>query len=183
MRDKISLHQLVLFGVLLLLVVWKIITGNFVFDLSLLWWLLGAVIGFIFVFSDRFVYSFLMKPEEALGLRLKELFQGKRFDEGLILLLTERHEQKELIMRSFLFVMVWMVLAFLAVTSIASPFGRGFVLGIGIHLGFDLVYDYFWNKIRFDQWFWQIKRVISEEEKRWFMMIVSIVFVLLFFNF
>lgn len=183
MKDKISTHQYVLFATLGILILWKVFTKNFVFDLGLLWWLLGSVIGFLFVFSDRFVYSFLMKPNEALGMRLKELFQGKKFDEGLILLLNERHEQKELVMRSFLFVMVWIVLALLTVTSIISPFGRGFMLGIGIHLAFDLVYDYFWNKERFELWFWQIKRVVSPEEKRWFVMIVSMIFVLLAFNF
>lgn len=179
MRDKISLHQYVLFGTVGILVLWKIVTRNFVFDLGLLWWLLGTVIGFLFVFTDRFVYSFLMKPNEALGLRLKELFQGKRFNEGLILLLNERHEQKELVMRSFLFVLVWLVMALLTITSVISPFGRGFMLGIGIHLVFDLTYDYFWNKERFELWFWQIKRVVSPEEKRWFVIIVSMVFVLL----
>ena len=104
MRDKISLHQYVLFGTLAILILWKIVTRNFSFDLGLLWWLLGAIIGFLFVFTDRFVYSFLMKPEEALGKRLKDLFDGKRFNEGLYLILNERHEQRELIMRSFLFI-------------------------------------------------------------------------------
>ncbi|KKS91931.1 MAG: hypothetical protein UV68_C0056G0005 [Candidatus Collierbacteria bacterium GW2011_GWC2_43_12] len=183
MRDKISLHQFVLFGALLILVLWKIISGNFSFNLNLLWWLLGSIVGFLFVFTDRFVYSFLMKPNEALGMRLKELFQGRKFSEALILLLNERHEQKELIMRSFLFVMVWLVLAFLTVTSIASPFGRGFMLGMGVHLSFDLIYDYFWNKERFELWFWQIKRVVSSEEKRWFVIVVSLVFVFLAFSF
>ncbi len=183
MKDKISLHQIILFGTLAVVVLGKLVTRNLALDLGILWWLLGAIIGFIFVFTDRFVYSFLMKPDEALGIRLRELFEGKQFSEGLMLLLNERHEQKELVMRSFLFVMVWLVLAFLAVTSIISPFGRGFMLGMGIHLVFDLLYDYFWNKERFELWFWQIKRVVSPEEKRWFVIIVSLVFTLLAFNF
>ena len=183
MRDKISLHQYVLFGTLAILILWKIVTRNFSFDLGLLWWLLGAIIGFLFVFTDRFVYSFLMKPEEALGKRLKDLFDGKRFNEGLYLILNERHEQRELIMRSFLFVVVWIVLAVLTITSITSPFGRGFMLGMGIHLSFDLIYDYFWNKERFEQWFWQIKREVGTEEKRWFVIIVSTVIILLSFKF
>ena len=183
MKDKISLHQYVLFGFLALMILGKILSGSFTFDLGLLWWLLGAVVGFLFVFTDRFVYSFLMKPDEALGTRLKDLFVGKKFDEGLILLLNERHEQKELVMRSFLFVVVWVVMAILTLTSIISPFGRGFMLGIGIHLVFDLIFDYFWNKERFEQWFWQIKRVVSPEEKRWFVIIVSTAFILLSFKF
>lgn len=183
MKEKISLHQYVLFGVLILLVLWKMVTGNFSFDLGLLWWLLGAMVGFLFVFTDRLVYSFLMKPSEALGMRLKDLLVGKKFDEGLILLLNERHEQKELVMRSFLFVVVWIVMALLTITSVISPFGRGFMLGIGVHLVFDLVFDYFWNKERFDQWFWQIKRSLSLEEKRWFVVIVTTIIGWLLFKF
>lgn len=183
MKDKISLHQFVLFGALILLIVVKMLIGNFGLNLSLLWWLLGAIIGFVFVFTDRFVYSFLMKPDEALGMRLRELFGGKQFSEGMLLLLNERHEQKELVMRSFLFIVVWLVLAVLTVTSIVSPFGRGFMLGMGIHLIFDLVYDYFWNKERFEQWFWQIKRIVSPEEKRWFVILTALIFGILLFNF
>ncbi len=183
MRDKVSLHQLILFGILLLLILFKVVTGNFVFGLDLLWWLFGAVIGFLFVFTDRFVYSFLMKPDEALGVRLRDLFGQNKFSQGLLTLLNERHEQKELIMRSFLFLVVYLVLALLAVTSVSSSFGRGFILGIGIHLVFDLVYDYFLNKTRFDLWFWQIKREVGSEEKRWFVILISIIFGLLAFNF
>ncbi len=183
MKDKVVLHQYILFGVLILLILFKVITGNFVFGLELLWWLLGSVIGFMFVFTDRFVNSFLMKPDETLGLRLRDLFGQKKFSEGLLTLLNERHEQKELVMRSFLFVVVYLVLALLAVTSVSSSFGRGFILGIGIHLVFDLVFDYFWNKDRFNLWFWQIKRELSYDEKRWFVMLVSIVFGMLVFNF
>jgi ABC-type multidrug transport system fused ATPase/permease subunit len=182
-RDKVALHQYVLFGVMVFLVLLKVLTGNFIFGLELLWWFLGAIIGFLFVFSDRFVYSFLMKPEETLGKRLKDLFAEKKFTEGLIILLNEKPEQKELVMRSFLFLIVWLIMALLTVTSVSSVFARGFMLGIGIHLVFDLIYDYFWNHSRFDLWFWQIKREVSTEEKRWFVILVSIIFGLLAINF
>lgn len=178
-----TLHQIVLFGVLGLLILYKMVTGNFIFSLDLLWWLLGAVLGFMFVFVDRFIYSFLMKPEEAMAMRIKDILRQKKFTEGLLSLLNERHEQKELIMRSFLFLVAWLVLALLTVTSISYPFGRGFMLGIGIHLVFDLIFDYFWNQERFNLWFWQIKREISQEEKRWFVILVSVVFGLLLLNF
>lgn len=183
MRDKLSIHQIVLFGVLAILIVFKILVKSFFLDLYTLWWLLGGIIGFLFVFLDRFAYSFLMKPDEALGMKLKELFGTGKFAEGLATLLNERHEQKELIMRSFLFVVVWIVLALLTVTSVSAPFARGFVLGIGIHLVFDLLYDFYFNQERFNLWFWQIKREVSFQEKRWFVILVGIIFTLLAFNF
>lgn len=178
-----ALHQYVLFAVLFVLLLFKFITGNFILSADLLWWLLGAMLGFIFVFMDRFVYSFLMKPDEAMAMRIKDLFGEKKFVDGLTMLLSERHEQKELMMRSFLFMVVWVILALLTVTSISNPFGRGFMLGIGTHLVFDLVYDYYFNQIRFDLWFWQIKRQISLQEKRWFLLIMVIVYCLLVISF
>lgn len=124
-----------------------------------------------------------MNPGEALGIRLRELFGEKKFTEGLIMLLNERHEQKELVMRSFLFLLVWIVLALLTVTSVNSQFARGFMLGIGTHLIFDFVYDYFWNKERFNTWFWQIKRVVGEDEKKWMVIGLSVIYIVLILRF
>lgn len=182
-KDKLSLHQYVLFGVLLVLTLWSLVTHNFTFNIGLLWWLLGAMIGFLFVFTDQFINGLLMKSEGVWNLKLKVLFEKKRAKEILTTILSEQGEQKELVMRSFLFVMAWLVLAFLTITSVASPFPRGFVLGIGTHLVFDLVFDYNQNKEKFNLWFWQIKRPLSVQEKRGFVWGVTILYVLLAFRF
>lgn len=182
-KDKLVLHQFVLFGVILFLVLIGLVSGNFAFGIDLLWWMLGSVIGFLFVFTDRFVNSFLTNPGESLALRLKDLFGQKRFKEGLLMLLNERHEQKELVMRSFLFLIVWIVMSVFTITSVSSQFARGLMLGIGTHLVFDFVYDYFWNKERFNFWFWQIKRELGEEEKKWVVLVVSIIYLFLTLRF
>lgn len=178
-KDKMVLHQFVLFGVIGFLLLIGLFTGNFVFGIELLWWLLGAVIGFLFVFTDRLVNSFLTNPNESLALRLKELFGQRKFKEGLLMLLNERHEQRELVMRSFLFLVVWVVMSLFTITSVGSQFARGFMLGIGTHLVFDFVYDYYWNRERFNNWFWQIKRELSEDEKRWTVVGISVLYVFL----
>jgi hypothetical protein len=182
-KDKLVLHQLVLFGVMGCLVLVGLITGSFVFGINLLWWMLGSVIGFLFVFLDRFVNSFVTNSNGALGLRLKELVGQNKFKEGLLILLNERHEQKELVMRSFLFLLVWVVMSFFTITSVNSQFARGLMLGIGTHLVFDFVYDYFWNKERFDNWFWQIKRTFSDDEKKWTVIGFSIIYLFLIIRF
>jgi hypothetical protein len=181
-KGKLWLHQLVLFGVLGVLVVWSVINKSFVFNINLLWWLLGAMIGFLFVFLDRFVYSILANPSGTLSLRIKELFTQKNFVGGIKLLLAERYEQKELVMRSAMFLVVWLVLAFFTMTSVANFFARGFVLGIGTHLIFDLIYDFVKDKERLDQWFWQIKRTLEPEEKFWFVVIAGILYIFLAFG-
>ena len=176
------MHQIVLFGVLGAIILWNVLSKQFTFDVSLLWWLLGAMIGFLFVFGDRLVYSLVSRPEETLSVQIRELFVRGKIIEGMKLLLAERYDQKELVMRSFLFLVVWAVLAFFTMTSVTNFFARGFVLGIGTHLIFDLIYDYGNDKERLDMWFWQIKRTLEPEEKRWFVIIVGGIYVLLAFN-
>ena len=178
-NDKLALHQYVLFGIIGLLILLGLATGNFVFGINLLWWMLGAMMGFLFVFSDQLINSLLMNPSETLRLRSKELFDRKKINEELLVLLNERHEQKELVMRSFLFLLTWVILAFFTITSVNSQFARGLILGIGTHLVFDFIYDYFRNRERFDNWFWQIKRTISEKEKTGAVIVLTIIYLFL----
>jgi len=181
-KGKLWLHQVSLFGVLGVLVLWSVLNKTFIFNTNLMWWLLGAMIGFLFVFLDRFVYSVLSKPNETLSLRVKELFGQSNFTEGLRLLLAERYDQKEMVMRSAMFMVVWIVLAFFTATSVLNLFARGFMLGIGTHLVFDLIYDFVKDKERLDLWFWQIKRTLEPEEKFGFVMVVSVIYLLLAFS-
>lgn len=180
--SKILLHQYVLFGVLGVLLLKDLLGGKFAFDLNLLWWLLGSFLGFLFVFVDSFVYGFLMHPNTVWTERLKSFFDKRAFKGNVELLLEENQESKSQIMRSVLFFGVWFVLGILTMTSIVSYFSRGFVLGIGTHLVFDFVYDYFYQPRRFEGWFWQIKRSFSHEEKRNVMIAVSFVYVVLAFG-
>jgi hypothetical protein len=181
-KGKLWFHQVVLFGVLGVLLLLNLIKGSFVFNVSLLWWLLGAVIGFLFVFGDRVVYSLVVNADDSLRVRFGEIFRKGNFVKELNLLLLEEYDQKELVARSFLFLVVWTTLAFFAMSSVVNSFARGLVLGIGIHLIFDMIYDYVKDKEKFDLWFWQIKRTLEPEEKRWFVIIMSLVFVLLAIN-
>lgn len=161
---------------------WRLVNGNFVFNLNLLLWLLGSIIGFMFVFGDRLIYVLISRSDETLSVKVKDLIAQRKIDDGLRLLLAERYDQKELVMRSFLFLVVWAVLGFFTMTSVTDFFARGFVLGIGIHLLFDFVYDYFTDRERLDLWFWQIKRTLEPEEKRWFAILISGIYLLLIFN-
>lgn len=181
-KGKLWLHQLVLFVVLGVLILTSVIDRSFVFNLSLLWWLLGGMIGFLFVFLDRFFYQAISNSDETLGIRIKDIFAQKNFLGGMAQLLSEQFNQKEMVMRSFLFLIVWFVLAIFTMTSVVNFFARGLVLGIGTHLMFDLVYDFVKDKERLDLWFWQIKRTLEPEEKFGFVVVSGIVYLFLAFN-
>lgn len=181
-KGKLWLHQLVLFVVLAVLVLISVIDRSFAFNINLLWWLLGTMVGFLFVFLDRFFYQAISNSEETLKIRIKDLFAQKNFLSGVTQLLSERFDQKQMVTRSFLFLIVWFGLAIFTMTSVINFFARGLMLGIGTHLIFDLVYDFVLDKERLDSWFWQIKRTLEPEEKFWFVVAAGVVYLFLAFN-
>lgn len=156
--------------------------GQWAFGTSLLWWWLGGVIGFIFVFSDRLIHSMVTNPGETLSLQIKDLFKRGRLIQGLSLALSERDKQQHLVVRSALFVATYLVLAVFTVTSVANAFPRGFVLGIGIHLFFDLFWDFRGKGRDINDWFWQIKRTLSVTEISGFVWVTTAIFILLAFG-
>jgi|CXWL01.1.fsa_nt_gi hypothetical protein len=162
--NKLVWHQVMIFGVLGVLTLMRLLTGTAGLNISLVWWWLGGMIGFLFVFGDRLVYAFMSNPDEALSIKLKELFGKGKIINALALALAEREKQDKLMMRSVLFVVVWAVLTVLTMTSVANIFSRGFMLGLGTHLVFDLGWDY-WSKGQRDIgiWFWQIRNVTKRE--------------------
>ncbi len=182
MKGKLIWHQIILFAVLGLLTLERFLTGRFSLGLGIIWWWLGAVIGFLLVFFDRIIYSVLNDKERNVGERIRQWTQKRDWSVSTMTLINERVEQKELVMRNALFVIVWIVMGFFTMSSSVNVFARGLMLGVGVHIFFDLITDFVWDKSRFDLWFWQIKRQLPEQEKQWFMGIVSLVGLWLMWN-
>ncbi len=176
---KILWHEIILVAVLLILSGWRLWQGQWVLDVGILKWWLGAILGFLFVFLDRLAAIAVTDPDRVLETKLKEVWGKGRIKEGLMMLLADRKKQEKLIMRTALFLVVWVVLALLSVTSVASFGARGFVLGIGTHLVFDLIWDYFKDKERLSRWFWQGKGNFSEKEMEVFFWLIVVAYVLI----
>jgi len=166
-RNKLLWHQIVLFAVILVLTVARWFSGRILVNVDLLLWWLGGVVGFLFVFADRLVYAFASNHEEVLSVKIKELFGKGRLVAGLALAFSEREKQKRLVMRSALFLVIWIALAVFTATSVANSFSRGLILGLGTHLIFDLTWDYFGKVRDVEFWFWQVKK-INKIEIDWF---------------
>lgn len=66
MRNKILWHQVVLFSIFLGLTLLRLFSGQIRLDLNLIWWWLGGVLGFLFVFSDRLIYSLMGNRREVM---------------------------------------------------------------------------------------------------------------------
>jgi len=163
-ESKLLLHQVILFGVLLLLTGFRLLVGRWGLSLYVLWWWVGALVGFLFIFFDRLYYALWQHPEETLSIKMKDLLNSGQVIKGLVMVLQERADQTRLAMRSVLFLGVWVIMGLFAVTSVGGPFGRGFMLGMGLHLLFDLLADYFDKGRDLRLWFWQIKRELTDAE-------------------
>ena len=172
-------HQVVLILTLLALTLIHLVAGQWSLGTAVLWWWLGGVVGFVFVFSDRLIHSMVTNPSETLSLQIKDLFKKGRLIQGLSLTLAEREKQQHLVVRSALFLVIYLVLAFFTATSVANAFPRGFVLGIGIHLFFDLFWDFRGRGRDINLWFWQIKRELLAKEIGGFVWVTGAVFGLL----
>lgn len=134
------------------------------------------MIGFLFVFCDRLIYGLVTNPERTMNTKIKQLFGDGRLVKGLVSMLGEREKEDRLVMRSVLFLAIWMVLAFWVTSSVSSMFARGLVMGLGTHLVFDLLWDYSKNGESFNNWFWQIKRVVNEREKQMVVLVTCVVY-------
>lgn len=145
------------------------------------YWILGVVLGALVLFVDRIVYTYSYLGAE-ISKQFHWLVQEKRYGEALAYLDTHRLEQERLAFRSVLFMVVWVPLAFFALTSTAGLFGKGVVMGLMLHILADS-----WRLQRSEprrlhvRLFWLIKREVSDEERTVFLSIVTGVFVLLSF--
>ena len=77
-RSKLVIVGLVYFGLVTLLMFswhWKLI---------LLW--LGGFMGLYFIYVDRLVYVYLVKPHEQLSEQVKHMLRAKRIKEAIVLL-------------------------------------------------------------------------------------------------
>ena len=118
----------------------------------------------MFVYADRLVYVYLVKPHEQLSEQVKHLVKAKRFKEAMVVIEHRGDEQQHLSTRSVLFMLAWVPLALLMVSSTGRMLGVGMVLGIGLHLVYEIAVDWGrWEKLK-TKFFWQIKRPIGDQE-------------------
>lgn len=149
--------------------------------LSVLWWLIGAYIGYWLLTVDRFVDVYFTHPDTKMSIYIKDLVKKNNFKKAIEDLEKYKEHQKNLALRSALFQAIWIPLTFFTLTSTASLFGKAVVMGLGLHLLFDE-----WEDVKSGKgisWlFWQIKRQISLKEQKiylWMMTGAFLVFTLM----
>jgi len=146
--------------------------------LQVLLLLAGGIFGWIIVWLDRLVYIYWSHPEAQLSQYARYYFTKKNWKAGINLMEQRKAEFKELTFRSVLFQVAWVVLAVFALTSVASIFGKAMVIGLGLRILYGEWRDYLKDKKTLKRWlFWQIKREISNEELKWYLYVMTGIFV------
>ncbi len=134
----------------------------------------GGLMGFALTYLDRLIYVYWLHPEDDLSQLIRDHLRQKRWKLALKEMYQRRNEQVKLTTRSAVFVMAWMPLALFAVTSTGSLFAEGLVMGLGLHILYDL-----WRDQQLDpralnkKLFWQVKREVSMEEQKKFLYVFS----------
>lgn len=123
----------------------------------------GGVLGTILPDLDHILYVFFLRPQEYVSQRFNHMI-GQRDLWGSISLLAEtRNERTKLIFHTALFQIIFLILAFLIVTSSGSIFGRGIVLAFLLHLTVDEVVDLM-EMGSLENWFRQTPIVLNKNQ-------------------
>lgn len=149
--------------------------------LNWIMWIVGVVVGVMILFADRIAYTYSY-PGTQISQQFAWYIKEKKYLTALELLDLRRLEQERLTFRSSLFMIIWVPLAFFAITSTTGLFGKGVVMGLMLHILADA-----WRLQMKDprrlhvRLFWIIKREVTDEERQVFLYIITALFVFMSF--
>lgn len=144
----------------------RLLVRGFESFLSLDWvlFLIGGWVGMFVWLVDKLVYVYYTRPEDGYSVRVKGLISGKQWKEALRVLWQESDGEMRLAMNNVLFMGVWCGLGLFLMTSSASMFARGLVLGIGLELVVGLYHDWEDQEALMGRLFWPVMRRVSRRE-------------------
>lgn len=102
---------------------------------------LGGVVGTILPDVDHFIYIFFLRPYELTSQRAATMLQKRDVMATLRLLAETRYERTKIIFHTANFQAIFIVLAFLVISSSGNVFGRGLVLAFLLHMIVDGLVD------------------------------------------
>ena len=146
--------------------------------------ILGGALGFYFVLFEKLLQVFYLYPDNKASAWVKQYIKARNFKDFKsfisYLYQTDFSGINRSIINSFLFHLAWVVVAIFTVTSTNVSFGRGLVMGLGFGLLLNAwqKYQTSWEVMR-SQTFWQIKRVVSNTETKYYLYFITGLFLLL----
>lgn len=133
--------------------------------ISLSYWpfWIGGILGTLLPDIDHLLYVYLLRPQELTSQRVNYLLQKREIVNSIDLLASTRYERTNLIFHTALFQVIFIVLAFLVISSSGNLFGRGLVLAFYLHLVIDQFVDLM-QIGSLTNWFRQTNIVLTSEK-------------------
>ncbi len=138
LRQEILLHILVILVFLLPYVFLQ----NLVFNYQAMLLLMGGgLIGTFLPDVDHLLYALFLKPGDITSQRVHSKLAARDVKGAIVLLFTTRDERRKLVFHTVFFQCLFVLFAFLVITSNGTLFGRGLVLGFLLSLLVDQIVD------------------------------------------
>ncbi len=158
MKREILIHTIsaiLLFALISLLKGW----------ISLNYWPLwvGGLIGTILPDIDHIIYVYYLRPNDLTSQRAIYMSQKGELIKTWEFLAATRSERRGLILHTTLFQIIFIILAFLVLTSSGSLLGRGIVLAFLLHLTVDQAVDYQSTK-SLTNWIYKLNIVLDNTQ-------------------
>jgi hypothetical protein len=134
--------------------------------ISFTFFVAGVLLGYSIIVLDRLIHALYLFPETEFSKLVQEQWQKKSLS-GLARVLNHAGDfQQQLMTRSGLFLVCYLVLAVFVLTSTGSILGIGVIMGMGLRYTLD-----FWLLSRspdqfIRQFFWQVKHNFTAQEVR-----------------
>ena len=155
-----------------------------VYGINTTLFIIGAGLGFYFVVFEKICQIYYLYPANQNSLWVKEYLKAHEFHKIKefirFVLNTDFSGINRSIINSILFHAAWLMVAIFSLTSTVSHFGQGLVMGLGLYLVVSA-----WGKYR-QSWqvfaqssFWQVSRQISDKEAKYYLYIITGVFIAL----
>ncbi|MBU1084946.1 MAG: hypothetical protein ABIJ43_03765 [Candidatus Beckwithbacteria bacterium] len=142
--------------------------------------IVGGGIGWSLVFMDVIAYIYILHPEVQVSQYISYQIKNKQFKQAFESIKRRQGEFDKLTTRSALFQVVWVVLAVFTLSSVASWFGKALVMGLGLRMLVEEWRGWFSDKSKLKtSLFWQIKREVSMDELKWYLYIMTGIYMVL----
>lgn len=143
---------------------------------------IGGILGTLLPDIDHLIYIYFLRPHELTSQRVSSMISKGDALKSAELLSATDEERHDLIVHTAYFQLLFLVFAFLVVTSSGSLLGRGIVLAFLLHLVIDQITDLI-EKKNIDRWFLKIPVVLDERQKKWYVVLNLLALLLLGFVF
>ncbi|OGM24871.1 hypothetical protein A2962_04175 [Candidatus Woesebacteria bacterium RIFCSPLOWO2_01_FULL_39_61] len=150
------------------------------FELAFIPFWIGGIIGTLLPDVDHLLYVYFFRPQETTSQKVTTLIADNKYKESWDMMASTRLQRTNLIFHTSSFQVAFLVFAFLVITSTISLVAKGTVIAFVLHLIVDQLVDYIETK-SYDSWFTRFPIILTEIQKKWYL--VGNVVILLVFGF